>query len=88
MTQFLESQFYSKGPAKGAIIFYREGGRLFVGGPEFFWLVLRGDQFFSMTQRGWGPEYFRLPRGGGQNFLQEGGPDYFASLVQFFIISL
>ena len=32
---------------KGDIIFYREGGRLFVAGaPEFFWGGQRGDQFF------------------------------------------
>ncbi len=31
---------------KGAIIFYREGGSLFVGGPEFFWVVKGGIRTF------------------------------------------
>ncbi len=46
--------------------FTGRGGRLFVGGPEFFGVVKGGDQFFSVSQRG------------DQNFLRvkEGGPKF------------
>ncbi len=37
---------------KGAIIFYREGGRLFVGGPEFFGEVKGGASFFQWANGG------------------------------------
>ncbi len=41
------------GPLKGAIIFYREGGRLFVGGTRIFWGGQRGGPvFFSWQKRG------------------------------------
>ena len=49
---------------KGAIIFYRDGGRLFVGGPEFFGVVKGWDQFFFSVPKG-GPEFFE-----GQKFFR------------------
>ena len=41
---------------QGAIIFYQEGGRLFVGGGKFFGVV-KGETIFSVRQMG-GPEFF------------------------------
>ena len=60
-------------PLKGAIIFYQEGGRLFVGGPEFFGVIKWGGPvFFSVGQTG-GPEFFEGHRGGGPEFFSKMG---------------
>ncbi len=67
-------QYQEWEPVPGAIIFNREGGIWFLGGPEFFGVVKGGDQIFFQwvkggtrifwgSQRG-GPEFFpRWPRG-------------------------
>ena len=52
----------------GAIIFYLEGGRLFVGGPEFFGVVKVGTSFFFSGSKG-GHNFFRVTEGGDQNFF-------------------
>ncbi len=54
----------------GAIIFYREGGRLFVRGPEFWGVIRGGTDFFSVCQRGVWPEFFEGLRGGAKIFYQ------------------
>ena len=41
---------------KGAIIFYEEGGRLFVGGTRIFLGNLRGEPEFFTAVKGRGPE--------------------------------
>ena len=49
---------------EGAIIFYKEGGCLLVGGPEFFGVVKGGNQCFFSGPKG-GQTFFRV-RGGNQ----------------------
>ena len=51
-------------------IFYQEGGRLFVGGPEFFGIVKGGAVFFSGSKGG--PEFFEGHRGRTRIFSQDG----------------
>ncbi len=69
--------------AKGAIIFYREGGpSVCGGGANIFWGGLRGGaKIFSRGQKGV-PNFFQGVKGGPE-FFSKRGANFFAPPAQF-----
>ncbi len=57
--------------------FTGRGGRLF--GQNILGWSKGGGQFFSLGQRGGGPEFLGVHEG-GQNFFFQEGPDFFVCL--------
>ncbi len=74
---------------KGAIIFYREGGAVYLwGGTRIFLGGLRGGPVFFHWVKGGDQNFLGVQEGGTRIFFQEGGTRFFfAPSAQLIIIN-